>query len=147
MISGKLKGRIVLLGGVDPEDKHIAPDRSVDGVLLQSRMIESELQGGFLREAPGGVEKGVKFGLALFLMVAYVVWSPAMAALIVVGVFLAVVGIATSPSLATGYWLNPLPLTVGIFFEMWFEDTSGTEVAERLGPLGKLFRPLWPPIG
>lgn len=147
VISGKLKGRIVLLGGVDPEDKHIAPDRSVDGVLLQSRMIESELQGGFLREAPGGVEKGVKFGLALFLMVAYVVWSPAMAALIVVGVFLAVVGIATNPSLATGYWLNPLPLTVGIFFEMWFEGHFGHQVAERLGPLGKLFRPLWPPIG
>ncbi|MCC7052784.1 MAG: CHASE2 domain-containing protein [Gemmatimonadaceae bacterium] len=135
-ISKRLRGHIVLIGGADSDDVHATASGTSAGVLLQSQLVTAELGRSFFRLPRPWVSYALKFLLAGVIMLLYAVVSPGSAMLGVCAIAAATFWYAGLPRANGGYWVNVVPLLVGVVLELLLESHFGHAINHWLQRIG-----------
>jgi len=137
---GQFADQVVLIGGGFPEarDEYFTPRGPMQGVELNALAIQTDLDGGAIRDFTKAWELLIDFAVSLFVVGMFYLYEqrPWKA----VGMSFLVVPAALVSSLvlfnSLAYWFNFIPVAAGVFVHQLYElAEGGSEAREKLREL------------
>lgn len=126
-----LSNKAVVLGFVDGTDQVLTPRGVSTGPQIVADAIETSLDArGAIRGFPRWLEWVAKLALALIIALIHYKLPPRIAALIMIGVCVAVIYAAFWIFEHSGYWTNFILIVVGLWIEQLYENVVPSHAHE-----------------